>query len=51
MKLDSTVVGKALDLAYGKAVEGVPGVPGMESAEGLAKDYLNDGGSLEDRVI
>jgi len=50
VKLDSTVVGKALDLAYGKAVEGVPGVPGMESAEGLAQDYLNDGGSLENRV-
>ena len=50
MKMDATVVGKALDLTYGKAVEGVPGVPGMESAEGLAKDYLNDEGSLEDRV-
>lgn len=50
MKLDSTIVGKALDLAYDKAVDGVPGVPGMESAEGLAKDYLNDPGSLEDAV-
>ena len=50
MKLDSTMVGKGLDLAYGKAVEGVPGVPGMESAEGLAEDYLNDEGSLEDMV-
>lgn len=50
MKLDATTVGKALDLAYDKAVDGVPGVPGMESAEGLAKDYLNDSGSLEDQV-
>lgn len=50
MKLDATIVGKALDLAYDKAVEGVPGVPGMESAEGLAKDYLNDAGSLEDKI-
>jgi uncharacterized protein (DUF697 family) len=50
MKLDATTVGKALDLAYDKAVDGVPGVPGMESAEGLAKDYLNDPGSLEDKV-
>ncbi len=50
MKFDATIVGKALDLAYDKAVEGVPGVPGMESAEGLAEDYLNDTGSLEDKV-
>ena len=50
MKLDATIVGKALDLAYDKAVEGVPGVPGMESAEGLAKDYLNDAGSLEKKI-
>lgn len=27
MKLDATIVGKALDLAYDKAVDGVPGVP------------------------
>lgn len=50
MKLDATVVGKALDLAYDKAVEGVPGVPGLGSAEGLAEDYLNHPGPLEDRV-
>lgn len=50
MKLDATIVGRTLDLAYDKAVDGVPGVPGMESAEGLAKDYLNDPGSLEDAV-
>lgn len=50
MKLDATIVGKALDLPYEKAVEGVPGVPGLESAEALAKDYLDDSGSLEDRV-
>ena len=50
MKLDSTTIGKTLDLAYDKAVNGVPGVPGLESAEGLAKDYLNDPGSLEDKV-
>ncbi len=34
----------ALDLAYDKAMDGVPGVPGLESAEGLAEDYLNDPG-------
>lgn len=50
VKLDATIVGKALDLAYDKAVDGVPGVPGLESAEGLAEDYLNDPGSLEDQV-
>lgn len=50
MKLDATTMGKALDLAYDKAVDGVPGIPGLESAEGLAKDYLNDSGSLEDKV-
>ena len=50
MKLDATVVGKALDLAYDKAVDGVPGVPGLGSAEGLAEDYLNDPGSLEEKV-
>jgi uncharacterized protein (DUF697 family) len=50
MKLDATVVGKALDLAYDKAVDGVPGVPGLDSAEELADDYLNDPGSLEDKV-
>ncbi len=50
MKLDATIVGKALDLAYDKAVDGVPGVPGLESAEALAEDYLNDPGTLEDKV-
>ncbi len=50
MKLDATVVGKALDLAYDKAVDGIPGVPGMESAEELAKDYLNGPGPLEDKL-
>ena len=50
MSFDATTVSKALDLAYDKAVDGVPGVPGLESAEGLAKDYLNDSGSLEDMV-
>ncbi len=50
MKLDATVVGKALDLAYDKAVDGVPGVPGLEAAEELARDYLNDPGSLEDKA-
>ncbi len=50
MKLDATLVGKALDLAYDKAVDGVPGIPGLGSAEGLADDYLNDTGSLEEKV-
>lgn len=50
MPVDATAIGKVLDLAYDKAVEGVPGVPGLQSAEGLAKDYLNDPGSLEDQV-
>ncbi len=40
----------ALDLAYDKAMDGVPGVPGLGSAEGLAENYLNDPGSLEDKV-
>ena len=50
MKLDATAVGKVLDLAYDNAVDGVPGVPGMESAEGMADDYLNNPGALEDKV-
>lgn len=50
MQLDATVIGKALDFAYDKAVEGVPGVPGLQSAESLAKDYLNDPLSLEEQV-
>ena len=50
MQLDATTIGKALDFAYDKAVEGVPGVPGLKSAEGLADDYLNDAGSLEDQI-
>jgi hypothetical protein len=48
--LDSTTIAKALDVAYDKAVEGIPGVPGVEAAEDLAKDYLNDEGSLADQV-
>ena len=31
-------------------MDGVPGFPGLGSAEGLAEDYLNYSGSLEDRV-
>ncbi len=50
MKLDATTVRKVLDLVYDKAVDGVPGVPGMESAENLAKDYLSGSGSLEEKV-
>jgi uncharacterized protein (DUF697 family) len=50
VKLDAIVVGKALDLAYDKAVDGVPGLPGLGSAEELARDYLDDPGSLEDGV-
>ncbi len=50
MQLDSTTITKALDVAYDKAVEGIPGVPGVEAAEDLAKDYLNDEGSLSDQV-
>jgi uncharacterized protein (DUF697 family) len=50
MRLDATTVGKALDFAYDKAVAGVPGVPGLQSAEGLAADYLTDTGLLEDQV-
>ena len=49
MKLDVTVLGKALDLAYDKAIEGVPGIPGLASAEELAKDYLDNPGRLEKR--
>jgi hypothetical protein len=36
LKLDVTTVGKALDLAYDKAVDGIPGAFGLEFAEGLA---------------
>lgn len=50
MKFDAATVGRALDLAYNKAVDGIPGVPGLESAEGLARDYLNDPGSLGGQV-
>ncbi len=50
MLLDSTTVTKALDAAYDKAVDGIPGVPGVEAAEDLAKDYLNYEGSLADQV-
>lgn len=50
MQLDATIVGKALDLAYDKAVDGIPGVPGLKPAEELARDYLNEPGSLEDKV-
>lgn len=46
VKLDATVMGKALDRAYDKAVDGVPGIPGLEAAEELAKDYLNDPRSI-----
>lgn len=50
MQLDSTTFTKALDVAYDKAVDGISGVPGLEAAEDLAKDYLNDDGSLEDQI-
>ncbi len=50
MQLDATTITKVLDVAYDKAVEGIPGVPGVEAAEDLAKDYLNDEGSLADQV-
>lgn len=50
MQLDAATLMKALGPVYDKAVDGVPGVPGMKSAKGLAEDYLNDPGALEDRV-
>lgn len=50
MPLDSTTLMKALDLTYDKVVDGMPGVPGMQSVEELAEDYLNDYGPFEDKV-
>jgi hypothetical protein len=35
LKHDATTVGKALDLAYDKTVDGIPGVFGLEFDEGL----------------
>jgi hypothetical protein len=36
LKLDAISVGKGIDSAYDKAVNGIPGVPGLESAEASA---------------
>ena len=46
VRLDSMTVMNALSIVYDKAPLGVPGVLGLESAEGLAEDYLDDPGSL-----
>lgn len=45
--LSQSTVMKAMDWAYDKAVNGIPG---LDSAEEMAEDYLNGEGSLRDRV-
>jgi hypothetical protein len=50
LQLDATALMKALDPIYDKAITGVSGVPGLEPAKGLAEDYPNDPGLLEDKV-
>jgi hypothetical protein len=46
-KLNESVIMKALDWSYERAVNGIPG---LDSAEELAQDYLNKGGSLVENV-
>jgi len=46
-KLNHGVIMKALDYAYDKAVDGLPG---FESAEELARSYLIGDGTLEDKA-
>jgi uncharacterized protein (DUF697 family) len=50
MKIDANTIGSMLDLAYDKAVKGVPGIPGLEGAPQLAEDYLEDEETLEQKV-
>lgn len=45
--MNENVIMNALDWAYDKAINGVPG---LDSAEELARGYINKSGSLEGRV-
>nr|WP_316347218.1 hypothetical protein [Desulfuromonas acetoxidans] len=46
-KVDQNIIMKSLDWAYGKAVNGVPG---LDSAQEMAEDYLSGCGTLEENV-
>jgi hypothetical protein len=46
-KLNNSIIMKALDYGYDKAVNGLPG---METAEDLANNYLMCNGSLQDQA-
>jgi uncharacterized protein (DUF697 family) len=46
-EVNQSMIMKTLDWAYDKAVNGVPG---FDSAEEMANDYLNGNGSIEDKV-
>lgn len=45
--LNKSVIMKALDYGYDKAVNGLPG---METAEELASSYVKNEGTLEDHA-
>lgn len=45
--ISQSTIMKAMDWAYDKAVNGIPG---LDSAEEMAADYLNGNGSLRDKV-
>ena len=45
--MDLQVMQNVLDWGYDKAVNGVPG---LDSAKELADDYLNEDGSLSEKV-
>lgn len=47
-KLNESLIMKALDWAYGKAI--AQSLPGIESSFTLSEDYLKQSGSLEERV-
>jgi uncharacterized protein (DUF697 family) len=46
-KLTQPLIQQALEIAYGKAIGGLPG---MDSAEELARSYLKQEGTLTDKV-
>jgi hypothetical protein len=45
--LNTSLIMKALDYAYDKAVNGLPG---LETAEEMAQNYMRDGGTLESQA-
>lgn len=47
-KINESMIMKVLDWAYETALD--PGLPGVDSAEELAQDYLEGPGSLEEKV-